>query len=163
MPKPVRPIARESDRTVDQVKIALRGADDDVETLWADPLGDGLYRLDNLPWYAYRVSLGDVVEARPNETGQLEMVRIVRKSGNRTLRVILAIGETDRAWTFESRQTIERLQAFGCSHEGANKVLVALNAPAAVDLTAVADLLTSSGFEWEYADPPFEDLFPHES
>jgi hypothetical protein len=71
-------------------KIALHGPDGEVETLWAFDLGGGQYRLDNLPWYAYRVSLGDVVEARPDETGQLQVLRVVSKSGNRTLRLIFA-------------------------------------------------------------------------
>lgn len=55
--------------------------DGEVETLWAFDLGGGHYRLDHLPWYAYRVSLGDVIEASPDADGQLHMVRVVRKSG----------------------------------------------------------------------------------
>jgi hypothetical protein len=34
------------------VKVKLFNADGDVETLWATPLGDDLYRLENSPWYA---------------------------------------------------------------------------------------------------------------
>ena len=33
------------------------------ETLWATALGDGTYRIDNIPFFATGVSLGDVVEA----------------------------------------------------------------------------------------------------
>ncbi|HKG93881.1 MAG TPA: DUF4265 domain-containing protein, partial [Gemmatimonadaceae bacterium] len=64
-----------------KVKIALEGPDGDVETLWADALGGGLYALDNLPWYAYGVSVEDVVEATPEPSGELWMRRVVRKSG----------------------------------------------------------------------------------
>src|SRR5262245_57962015 len=52
-----------------QAKIALEGPHGDVETLWANVVGPHLYELDNLPWYAYGVSAGDLVEARPDQTG----------------------------------------------------------------------------------------------
>jgi len=52
-----------------KVKVQLSDDSGNVETLWADPLGKDLYRLDNTPWYAYRVSCGDVIEARPDEPG----------------------------------------------------------------------------------------------
>jgi hypothetical protein len=51
-----------------KVKVALQGPDGDIETLWADPLGGDLYALDNLPWYAYGVSVEDVVEATPGRS-----------------------------------------------------------------------------------------------
>jgi uncharacterized protein DUF4265 len=35
----------------------------EVETLWAFDLGEGRYRLDNSPYFAYGVSVGDVVLA----------------------------------------------------------------------------------------------------
>jgi hypothetical protein len=45
------------------VKVALRGPDDgEVEHLWAEALGDGLFRLDNLPWFAYGISADAGVE-----------------------------------------------------------------------------------------------------
>lgn len=77
-------------------KIALAGPDGEIDTLWASPTDDGLYSLDNVPWYALRVSEGDVVEALPDENGRLEMKRVVRKSGNRTVRVLLELTEPAR-------------------------------------------------------------------
>ena len=143
-----------------QAKIALEGPDGDIETLWADIVGPDLYRLDNLPWYAYRVSLQDIIEARQDPAGQLRMVRIVQKSGNRTIRVICEVTETERELTFESTQLLAGLVERGCSYEGANKRLIAVNIPPAVRLEDIADYLISSDFEWEYADPKYEDLFP---
>ena len=144
----------------DQAKIALESPDGEIETLWADVLGDHRYRLDNLPWYAYRVSLQDVVEARPDDAGQLRMVRVLEKSGNRTIRVRCEIGDTDGELTYESKQFLAGLVERGCSYEGADKILVAINVPPAVRLEDIAGYLESSPFEWEYADPPYEDLFP---
>jgi hypothetical protein len=71
------------------VKVKLESPDGDVETLWATPVGEHLYRLENSPFFAYGVSWLDVVEARPDPAGQLAMARVVEKSGHRTVRVIL--------------------------------------------------------------------------
>jgi hypothetical protein len=143
-----------------QTKIALEGPHGEVETLWADSLGENRYRLDNLPWYAYRVSLDDVVEALPDSDGQLHLVRVVEKSGNRTIRLMCAVGESDRELTLESKQLLAGLIERGCSYEGANKVLVAVNVPPLVRLDLIAEYLVEAGVEWEYADPTYEDLFP---
>ncbi len=36
------------------------------ENIWATPLGDGTYRLENPPFFVYDVSFDDVVSAIPN-------------------------------------------------------------------------------------------------
>src|SRR5687768_9315146 len=95
-------------------KVALIGPDGDVETLWADELGDDRYRLDNLTWYAYGLSLGDIVHATRNESGMLVFQRVVEKSGNRTMRLILETDETTDEMTFESRRLLDELRALGC-------------------------------------------------
>ncbi len=70
------------------VKVELRDRSDHVETLWATPVGRDRYKLDNSPFYAYGVSWQDVIEARPEREGDLPtLVRVVEKSGNRTIRV----------------------------------------------------------------------------
>ena len=143
-----------------QVKILMQGDHGEVETLWADVLGGDLYAVDNLPWYAYGVSLGDVVEARPGEAGELRLTRVVRKSGNRTLRVILEAGEVAEGMTPQSARLLDRLRERGCSYEGANRLFIAVNVPPMVELSDVVGYLTASGFDWEYADPTYEDLFP---
>jgi len=74
-------------------KVLFRVPRDDgtaeVETLWATELGNDEYKIDNSPFYAYSVSWQDIVyapfdpiEERPT------FQRVVRKSGNRTVRVI---------------------------------------------------------------------------
>lgn len=47
-----------------QVKIGFPVYDDLVETMWANDLGDGRYRVDNIPWFAYGVSLHDVISVK---------------------------------------------------------------------------------------------------
>jgi hypothetical protein len=142
-----------------RAKVALAGPHGEIETLWATGVAPNQYELDNLPWYAYGVSAGDVVEAQPDAAGQLRMTRIVRKSGNRTIRVILAV-TPDGQPTFESQQTLAGILERGCGYEGRNKILFAVNIPAPVNLAGIAQYLTDSGFRWEYADPTFDELFP---
>lgn len=86
------------------VKVQLQGPDGEVETVWARPLGDHLFELDNTPWYAYGLSWHDVIEARAQTPeGFPEFVRVARKSGHRTVRVILK-----PRWTGENRHFVDR-------------------------------------------------------
>jgi hypothetical protein len=75
-------------------KVLFRVPDEDgsahVETLWATSVGNDTYKLDNSPFYAYGVSWEDVVFAPfTAEEGFPTFERVVTKSGNRTVRVIL--------------------------------------------------------------------------
>ena len=130
-----------------------------VETLWADALGNDRYRLDNSPWYAYRLSSGDIIEARPTEHGGLPaFVRVLQKSGNRTLRLILE-PPADQAPT--SQAVLDHLVDLGCAYEGAHPGYLAVEVPPSVDLQVVREYLISTGQQWEHADPKHEDLFPN--
>lgn len=139
-----------------QVKVLLQ-EDENIETMWADPVGPDLYRLDNSPFWAYGVSWLDVVEARPDEGGQLAFVRVVEKSGHRTVRVIFEPGvDEDPA----GQAALDGLTALGCTYEGMNPRYLAIDLPPGVDLMAVAGYLTERGVQWEHADPRYSDLYP---
>ncbi|HSY49082.1 MAG TPA: DUF4265 domain-containing protein [Thermoanaerobaculia bacterium] len=133
------------------VKVELRGEDDEVETLWAFDLGGNRYKLDNTPWYAYRVSTGDIIEAvQEDPDGFPVFRRVVEKSGYRTVRIV-----SDNDF---SDDLFEEIKALGCSFEGATRRYVAINVPSSVELDAVASFLTRENIRWEYADPTYEDL-----
>lgn len=128
-----------------------------VETLWAHDLGSDQYRLDNLPFYAYSVSLQDVVYAPydPNE-GRPTFERVISKSGNRTIRISFdAPVESDSA----SQQILDLLVALGCGYEGASKKYVAINIPPDVDLSSVCNLLVQHDINWEHADPTYDEIY----
>ncbi len=79
------------DKISENVKIEFRVKDGDsvnVETPWANKIGDNIYELDNSPFYAYNVSWKDVIEALPGPDGMLEFKKVVKKSGHKTVRVI---------------------------------------------------------------------------
>jgi hypothetical protein len=145
----------------DMVKVQLSGPDGEIETLWARQLGPDLYELDNTPWFAYGVSWRDVVEARsPSGADFPEFVRVVRKSGYRTIRLILD-PPADKAP--ESQAILDRLRELGCSYEGANPHLIGVDIPPSVDLMTVRQFLITTEQEWEHADPPYEQLFPDDA
>jgi hypothetical protein len=134
------------------VKVELRGPDDEVETLWAFDLGQGRYKLDNTPWYAYGVSVGDVIEAEVEGDGGFPVLRrVLEKSGYRTVRITSGADFTD--------DFLEQIKALGCSLEGATRRYVAINVPPAVALNVVADFLTARNIRWEHADPTWEELY----
>ena len=144
-------------------RVPREGEDDDsedVETLWAYSLGDDRYKLDNVPLFAYGVSWHDVVYAPYDPDEQRAAFRsVVSKSGNRTVRIIFDIpAELGNG----SRQLVDELVALGCSYEGFDSTMIAVNIPPEADFDAVVDLLVDSDEDWEYADPTYEEMNPDE-
>ena len=131
-----------------------------VETPWAISLGNDLYQLDNIPFYAYGISLSDIVQARKESNdGFPVFVKVAKKSGNRTIRVIfdLPVEENNT-----SRETLHQLTVMGCTYEGANKSFVCINIPPEADLLEIRTFLDEHQLFWEQADPVEEDLYPDE-
>jgi hypothetical protein len=127
-----------------------------VETLWAVDLGNNEYQLDNSPFYVYSVSWQDVVDAPYNEDeGFPTFVRVVRKSGNRTVRVIL---EEPAAPGNRAEEVLKGLLALGCDYEGANRTYISVNIPPHVELGAVREYLVEQAVQWEHADPTYDEL-----
>jgi hypothetical protein len=120
------------------------------ENIWAVPVGDGMYRLENPPFFIYDISLDDVVSAIPDEDGFPQFLTVVRRSGNRTLRARskALVGDPAR------RSNIENdLKKMGCIAEEHRERLLAINVPPDIDLVAVTSYLTESGLSWEYGSP----------
>jgi hypothetical protein len=63
-----------------------------VESLWAEALGDGLYRIDSIPFEIWGLSLGDVVRASQNDDGILVFDGVYDKSGAGTFHIHLSDG-----------------------------------------------------------------------
>lgn len=139
------------------VKVALHDDDGDVETLWATPLGNEHYRLENSPFFVYGVSFLDEVKA-PLAEGLPTFEKVVAKSGHRTVRILMP-DTTAR----EAKPHLEGLIELGCSYEGVQPKLLSVDVPPGVSLEAVARFLVEAALQWEYADPTYEDLFPEPS
>jgi hypothetical protein len=139
------------------VKVRMSSPDGDIETLWAVRVAEGRFRLDNSPWFAYGVSLGDIVEGTEYAPNMYELSKVVERSGNRTIRVILA--PDSRADSPNGNVFIAEVKALGCDVENMNDVLLSIIIPPEVDLSSVVDYLVTSGHEWEYANPTYDQLF----
>lgn len=127
--------------------------DDIIETLWAVHLGDDLYEIDTIPFFAYNLSLGDKVRAVLKE-GSLRLDSIEDKSGCCTIRVSIK-GDGGLAGPI-GRALLAMLDAGGFPHETFDPALVAIavpDAPRRVGLTAHLRRRPESELIWEYGDP----------
>jgi hypothetical protein len=131
------------------------------ETPWAERQPDAAnrFRLDNSPFYAYRVSADDIIEGEEIAPGLYRFVRVIRRSGNRTVRLMFGDRNAD---TTEGQLVLDEIIRLGCTYEGAFSKLMSITVPPEVALETVAEYLISTGLEWEYADPKYEDLYGHE-
>ena len=130
------------------VKVAFEVPNDDgsteIETLWAEPIGDHLYRLDNSPFCAFSVSWRDEVFAPPSPDGLPTFQRMASKSGNRTIRIRLDPPYEDGN---DSAKTMQSLVDMGCSFEGSHNRLMSVNIPAKLSLAKVREHLIERNLE----------------
>ena len=138
------------------VKLRLMAPDGTVETPWAIDLGGGMYRLDNIPFFAYGVSADDIVQAAPEADGVLKFIQVVKPSGNRTLRIAFKDKVT------KTEPLLIRLTEMGVGWEGAFSKLIALSVRPEISVQKVVDLLNESGEDWEFANPTWEQLHSSE-
>lgn len=146
-----------SDEQVDLVKLLLSGRDGEIETPWAERVSHRLFRLDNLPFYAYGVSVDDVVEAEATEhEGVFRFIRVHEPSGNRTVRVVFEDGRSNS--DADAQSLLEALLGMGCSYEGANRHYLVVTIPKATDLGAVTSKFDTVDLRWEYANPTYDEI-----
>ena len=148
-----------------RAKVLFRVPNEDgtaeVETLWAYDLGDDRYKLDNCPFFAYAVSLHDIVYAPYNpEEQHATFQQVVAKSGNRTVRVIF---EPPIELGNSSDSILQGLVSLGCDYERANSKYVVVNIPPQVQLNEVRDYLVGAKVTWEHADPTYATLLPDDA
>jgi hypothetical protein len=139
------------------------GGDEDwhtkVESMWATPIDEPsapsgqVFRLENTPWYAFGVSwqdlvcaesrreiIGDDTPGRPKqEVNILYFTRVWKHSGRSTYLAFLS-----EEVTTESPEWLKRwepLERLGCTWEGMNARLLAVDVPPSIDLDAVEKTL----------------------
>lgn len=129
------------------VKVGFVDDDGDVETLWARCIGPNAYRIDNVPFFQDGLSMLDVVEAVADGNGMPYFTRVLRKSGHRTVRVLLEDPCDDEDPFYA------RLVALGCGVARATPRFLALDIPPDADIEAIARHLATSDVDWEPSDP----------
>jgi Domain of unknown function (DUF4265) len=97
-------------------------------------LGQGRYRIDNIPFYVLGISDGDLIAAVTEEDGRLVFSELVEASSNSTFRLIVS----DEEKTSEVR-TMFRDR--GCPSELVSHGLISLHIPQSVAMRPIAALI----------------------
>jgi hypothetical protein len=85
-------VAKKKDNAVYATILLHRGKH--MESLWVVKVRAKQYRVAAIPFYAYNISLGDIVLCEPDEDGVgLFIQHVIKKSGNRTVRVAFKASE----------------------------------------------------------------------
>ncbi|WP_440107556.1 DUF4265 domain-containing protein [Streptosporangium sp. H16] len=122
------------------------------ERLWATPLGPGLARLDNIPFFVRGVACDDVVRIDTDADGVAWVTEIVEVSGNCTIR-ILPDAHGDLKGSLQA--VLDLFAPLGVEGEGLERFgLVALDLPPTADLAGAKRLLATGQQEgwWEYEE-----------
>jgi hypothetical protein len=110
------------------------------ESLWARPLGDDAYEIDNIPFCAYALNCGDVVLATPDAPDLKPEVRsVLRRSGNQTMRMSFC----DQLSKEEQQPVIAALESMGTEVERVTAQFVCISVPPTTDLQAVRGYLVA--------------------
>lgn len=110
----------------------------EAENLWAKPLSDGGYRIENTPFYAYGVSFQDIVAAE-EDGGRLVYRGVQSRSGHSTYRILIQNPEGYKDSNFKVAWV--PLADLGCTFEVAKSRWLAIDVPALTDVFAVYALL----------------------
>jgi len=137
-----------------KVRFQLQNANGPAgETLWAEPTGEGTYRLLNIPCEIHGYAEGDIVRCL-EQNGWHEVVGMASDSGNGTIRLLF-----DAAQSPEAQDILNELVSVGCSYETASQRLVAVTVPPTLDVpfAQLCNFLNATGDDvlsgWEIAKP----------
>ncbi|MBL1142416.1 MAG: DUF4265 domain-containing protein [Proteobacteria bacterium] len=108
------------------------------ESLWATPLGNNLYRIENIPFFAYGLNFQDIVLATPDsEDLKPEIRKVITPGEHRTYRIIFN-KEVDRQ---KQEVLLNSLKQYKTTYERANGTNVAVDIEPTGDHIAVYDQL----------------------
>jgi hypothetical protein len=126
------------------------------ETVWAEPIGERLYRLRNSPAFANGFADEDTVECIVNpRSGCLEVSRLAADGGNGTVRVYFRDSEAPAALA-----VIDELKSVGCHFERASSALVLFVVPPRIEvpfpqlLNYLDSVVSDEVIGWEIGKAP---------
>ncbi|HTU69157.1 MAG TPA: DUF4265 domain-containing protein [Candidatus Baltobacteraceae bacterium] len=125
--------------------------DEGAEILWCDKLLSDKYRVDNIPLFAYGVSVGDVISTkRVDGDDRPYFNSLIERSGNKTCRVTVGEGMSGIADVLERLSELAKL-ASGIERYGRD--YVAFNFPPSCDLDYIEARLNDGEdkgyWDWE--------------
>jgi len=94
-----------------KIVLVFKDLEDNIaeETIWAQPLENGLYQIDNIPFYAPNVSNRDIIAVEVDE-GVLYFDNLIEPSGHSTVQIFFF---DDR----KSKNLLKKLEEIGCKWE----------------------------------------------
>ena len=130
-------------QTTDSVKIRITlpftdWHDYSAETLWATPIGNNEFVLENSPFFANELSFMDTIYAEVKEENDFpEFKHVTKRGGHSTYRIVL-----ENATTLEKyNEYIKPLNDIGCTFEGFKERQYALDVPPETDINKAFELL----------------------
>ena len=137
--------------------IVLPDSPAEMESVFVEKLRGKRYKVATIPFFAYNISLGDVVECRPDDEGiGLFVESVLSKSGNKTFRIAF---DGDRGIDDpQGRRFRDFLDSHGLLYEIFPPVVFSVNVPVGFDVEALVKKLDSMlesvpDFRWELGDP----------
>ena len=126
-----------------------------TETLWATPLGNKLYRLENSPFYAQGYSYQDVVFAEQSDNDALPIVRTTVTASGHSTYALWVINNVESNGAFAKHW--QSLETLGCSFEGVHGQLLSVDVPPSTDIDAVYKLMLEGESEgiWHVQEQHF--------
>ena len=118
-----------------------------IESVWAIPLGDNQYKIDNILFYAPEYSLGDIVSVE-NRDGELFATGLIAESGHSTVRIIF----NDKN---EVQTTRIYLNKLGCASEISEvPILISIDIPSNVSYSKIKAYLDEGErlLKWSYEE-----------
>lgn len=104
------------------------------ETLWIDSLGNNLYQIKNIPFFAPNIAYNDIIKVEDDE-GVLYFEEIIKTSENSTIHIVFFKDEF-------IENTTKEIESLGCSWEGMhNQKILAIDVPFNVNYTKVKEYL----------------------
>ena len=119
-----------------KVTLVYKDLEDNIaeETVWAKPLENGLYQIDNIPFYAPNLSNKDII-AVENDEGVLYFDDLIEASGHSTVQIIFFDDS-------KSKDLLKKLEEIGCKWEGMKEQpYYTVDIPLDVDYNTVKDIL----------------------
>jgi hypothetical protein len=106
------------------------------ESLWAKPLGDELYEIENVPFCAYGLNYGDVMRAvAASPELKPEVQSVVNRGGNQTLRVFFKVPREEQG------PFIAAIEAMRAEIERADSSFICINIPPDASYAAIREYL----------------------
>jgi hypothetical protein len=108
------------------------------ESVWASQVGKDLYKIENVPFYAYGLNFHDIVRAIPMSDDEIPTAtELIALSGHRTFRVFFQNHINKEA----QEETLDSMKHLTVSYERCNSIYFSLDLKPEADYPKVYDQL----------------------